>query len=109
MTQSYYDYTLDEYKDNLDSNVLNMIKKSHWLANKSERLGDRYVSYGMMCSFNGGINGCSLYLAGSDGVDYFCELFRDFEEGTSKSLRPVVELKANIFATKVEDTWSLNK
>ena len=109
LTATSYSYTFDEYKDNLDSNVLSMIKKSHWLANKSERLGNLYVSYGMMCSFNGGINGCSLYLAGSDGTDYLYELFSDFEEGTSKSLRPVVELKANIFATKVEDMWNLNK
>ena len=109
LTATSYSYTFDEYKDNLDSNVLSMIKKSHWLASKSERLGNKYISYGMMYSFNSGIDGYNLYLAGSDGIDYLYELFGDFEEGASKSLRPVVELKANIFATKVEDTWSLNK
>ena len=107
LTATSYSYTFDEYKDKLDSNVLSMIKKSHWLANKSEALANSYVSYGMKCSSNG-ISGCTLYVAGDDMTIWDYKYYGDYEINGKYSLRPVVELKANIFGTKVEDTWKLN-
>lgn len=107
LTQTYYSYKLDEYKDNLDGNVLSMIKKSHWFADTSEYLNTRSISYGMKYSFNG-INHCNLYSAGATCTDWGYKFNDNFEENGKYSLRPVIELKANIFGTKVEDTWKLN-
>ena len=109
LVQNAYSYELNEYKDNIESNVVSILNKKHWIASKCESL-KTYVNYCMFWLQNGNINCSKLYTAGHpEVVDVDYEITDDYEEGTSLSLRPVVELEANIFGTKVENAWKLNK
>ena len=109
LMQTGYRYKYNDYKNNMEESTLNMIKKSHWLANKVEDLGDTFVSYQIQYSSKNGIGGSQMYFSGFDGSIGSGTYLEDYDDGNSNSLRPVVELKANIFGTKAGDAWNLNK
>ena len=105
-----YHYSLQDYKGNMSENALNTLSKKYWLANKDEYTSFQciYYSVKVMSLYNNSsanILNVRLYTAGMD-VDDVGTVNSD--DGMSYSLRPVVELKANIFGTKAGDTWNLN-
>ena len=106
LEQTGYTYSLTDYKDKLENTVLNMLTKTYWYATKTQNLGENSIGY---CMANSIADYTLMYWAGYDDIDKGYDNEDNYEEGASKSLRPVVELKANIFGTKTGDTWNLNK
>ena len=109
LTQTAYSYEYNNYKDNVSENALNMLKKSYWLANKVESLSDEYILFSVQYSMSDGVGSRIVYVSGFNGMMRFGKYDIDYDCQQDNALRPVVELEANIFGTKSEDTWTLNK
>lgn len=86
-----------------------MLKKSYWLANKVESLSDEYILFSVQYSMSDGVGSRIVYVSGFNGMMGFGKYDIDYDCQQDNALRPVVELEANIFGTKSEDTWTLNK